>query len=132
MAANQFLTEMADEHYMHIEFVPGNYESNPGFEYFVLVIKVGEGQTRNPAKVKAWIVSADVWKGVTVTTVGFRKVEALALETLQSMKDKGDHISLVGYDISVKVDLETEANEPPHHLIYLDWKPTSSLPVTEE
>ena len=33
-----FFLRLAYERYMHIEFVPGNYESNPSFKYFVLVI----------------------------------------------------------------------------------------------
>jgi hypothetical protein len=130
MAANQFLLEMADDRHMHIEFVPGNYESNPSFKYFVLVIQVGDEKKRDHANVSAQIVSADVWEGVTVTMLGFRKREALALEALPP--EKGTHISLVGYDMSVSVRLVTEPNQQPYHLVYLDWEEATSLTVTNE
>jgi hypothetical protein len=140
LAANQFLLEMAYERYMHVEFVPGNYESNPGLKYFVLAIQVGDEKKRDhekkrdPRYVSARIVSADIWEGITVTTLGFQKREALALEALPHMKGTGDsdHISLVGYDISVSVRLVAEPKEQPYHLVYLDWEATSSLPVTNE
>jgi hypothetical protein len=134
LAANQFLVEMAYERYMHVEFVPGNYESNPGLKYFVLAIEVGDEKKRDPRNVLARIVSADIWEGITVTTLGFQKREALALEALPHMKGTGDsdHISLVGYDISVSVRLVAEPKEQPYHLVYLDWEATSSLPVTNE
>jgi hypothetical protein len=124
LAANQFLLEMAYERHMHIEFVPGNYESNPSFKYFVLVIKVGHEKKRDPAVVSVRIVSADVWQGVNVTMFGFRGKEALALEALPLMKGTADsgHVSLVGYDISVSVRLVAESNEQPCHLVYLDWE----------
>jgi hypothetical protein len=134
MAANQFLLEMAYDRHMHIEFVPGNYESNPSFKYFVLVIQVGDEKKRDHANVSARIVSADVWEGVTVTMLGFQRKEALALEALPPMKGTGDsdHISLEGYDISVSVRLVTEPNEQPYHLVYLDWEAATSLSVTNE
>jgi hypothetical protein len=134
LAANQFLLEMAYERHMHVEFVPGNYESNPGLKYFVLAIQVGDEKKRDPRNVSARIVSADIWEGITVTTLGFQKREALALEALPHMKGTGDsdHISLVGYDISVSVRLVAEPKEQPYHLVYLDWEATSSLPVTNE
>jgi hypothetical protein len=122
LAANQFLLEMAYECHMHIEFVPGNYESNPSFQYFVLVIQLGNEHGRNPAMVSVRIVSADVWQGMNVTMLGFRRKEALAFEALPPMKDTGDHISLVGYDMSVSVELVTEPNEQPYHHVHLDWK----------
>jgi len=134
LAANQFLLEMAYERHMHVEFVPGNYESNPGLKYFVLAIQVGDEKKRHSRDVSARIVSADVWERITVTTLGFQKREALALEALPHMKGTGDsdHISLVGYDISVSVRLVAEPKEQPYHLVYLDWEATSSLPVTNE
>ena len=80
------------------------------------------------------IVSADVWQEVNVTMLGFRRREALALETLPPMEGTGgsDHISLVGYDISVSVRLVTEPKEQPYHLVYLDWEAITSLSVTNE
>jgi hypothetical protein len=51
------------------------------------------------------------------------------------MEGVGDfrHISLMGYDISVTVEPVTEpTNEQPCHLVYLDWKATTSLPITDE
>jgi Heterokaryon incompatibility protein (HET) len=130
MAANQFLTEMSYERHMQIEFVPGNYESNPSFKYFVLVIQVGDEKRRDPAVVSARIVSADVWEGVTVTMLGFRKKEALALEAMSP--ETGTRISLVGYDISVSVRLVTEPNEQPFNLVYLDWEEGPSSDVTTQ
>jgi hypothetical protein len=124
LAENQFLLEMADERHMHIEFVPGNYESNPSCKYFVLVIQVGEAHGRNPATVSVRIVGADVWQGINVSMLRFRRKESLALEALPPMKKGGDsdHISLVGYDISVSVELVTEPNEQPTIMYILTGK----------
>jgi hypothetical protein len=123
IAANQFLLEMAYERHMHIEFVPGNYESNPSFKYFVLVIQVGDATKRDPTKVSVRIVSTEVWQGVNANpTLGFRRKEALAFEALPPVTGHSDHISLVGYDISVSVEVVTEPNEQPFHHVYLDWK----------
>lgn len=118
LAAYQFLLEMTYERHMHIEFVPENYESNPSYKYFALVIQSGDENKRDPAMVSVRIVSADVWQGINV------KREALALDALDSLKGTGgsDHISLVGYNISVSVRLVTEPNKQPYHLIYLDWE----------
>ena len=115
---------------MHIEFVPGNYKSNPGFKSFVLVIQIGNAKKRDPANVSVRIVSAEVWEGVTITMLRSRKREALALEALPPRQ--GNHISLVGYDISVSVRLVREPNEQPYNLVYLDWEETTSLPDTNE
>jgi hypothetical protein len=122
ITANQFLLEMAYERHMHIEFVPGNYGSNPTSKYFVLVIQVGGGNKRDPATVSVRIVSADVWQGINVTMLGLQGKEALAFQGLAPMKGGSDHISLTGYDISVSVQLVTEPNEQPYHLLYLDWE----------
>jgi hypothetical protein len=130
MAANQFLTEMAYERHMHIEFVPGNYESNPSFKYFVLVIQVGDERDRDPANVSVRIVSADVWEGVTVTMLGPRRREAMVLEALSPTEELVDHIELVGYDILVSVRLVTEPNEQPYHLVHIHWEATTSLSLT--
>jgi len=134
IAANQFLLEMAYERHMHIEFVPGNYDSNPSFKYFVLVIQVGDHSQRDLAMVSVRIVSADIWEGTTITSssLGFRRRESLVLESLPLIKGTGDadSISLAGYDISVSVQLVTEPNEQPYHLVYLDWEATTALPVT--
>jgi hypothetical protein len=132
IAANQFLLEMAYDRHMHIEFVPGNYDSNPSFKYFVLVIQVGDHSQRDPAMVSVRIVSADIWEGTTITSssLGFRRRESLVLESLPLIKGAGDadSISLAGYDISVSVQLVTEPNEQPYHLVYLDWEATTALP----
>ncbi len=133
LAANQFLLEMAYQRYMHIEFAPGNYESNPTFKCFILVIQVGDKKKRDAAMVSVRIVSADIWQGLKVTMLGFGGREALALKELPPIKgqDDSDRISLVGYDISVSVRLVTEPNEQPYHLLYLNWEATKSLSVTE-
>lgn len=132
LAANQFLLEMAYERHMHIEFVPGNYESNPSFKYFVLVIQVGDRNLRDPSMISVRIATADIWEGINVPMSGFRKKEALTLEMLPSAEDTVDsgHISLVGYDILVSVRLVTDPNEQPYHLVYLDWETTTSVSVT--
>jgi hypothetical protein len=121
LAAYQFLLEIAYERHMHIEFVPGNYESNPSYKYFALVIQSGDENKRDPAMMSVRIVSADVWQGIN------ERREALALEALPPIKGtrESDHISLVGYDISVSVRLVTEPNQQPYHLVYLDWEATS-------
>jgi len=125
-AANQFLLEMAHERHMHVEFVPGNYESNPSSKFFVLAIEIGvnKKQKRNPSVVSARIISADIWQGLNVTMLGFRGREALALDALPPPKATGDsdYISLAGYDISVSVRLVTEPNEQAYHLVYIDWE----------
>jgi len=130
VAANQFLLEMAYERYMHIEFVPGNHESNPGFKYFVLVIQLGDERKVDPAMVSVRIVSADIWEGVTDTSPGFRRRESLVLEALPFMKGRGDSksISVAGYDISVSMRLVTESNEQPHHVVYLDVRTHFIIP----
>jgi hypothetical protein len=117
---------------MQIEFVPRNYESNPSFKYFVLVIQIGDVNKRDPAKVSVRIVSADVWHGVNVTILGFRRKEALALEALPPVKGTGDRISLVGYDISVSVELVTKPNEQPYHHVYLNWEATSPSLISDD
>jgi hypothetical protein len=126
LPANQFLLEMASERHMHAEFVPGNYESNPDFKHFVLVIQVGDDMKRDPLMVSVRIVSTDIWQRLNTTMFGFQGKEALAIEALQSTKGGGtfDHISLVGYDISVSVQLVREPGELPYHHVYLDWKTT--------
>ena len=128
MPANQFLLEMASERHMHIEFVPGNYETNPHFRYFILVIQVGDDINRDPSMVSAAIVSAEIWQGLTTNMFGFRGKEALAIEELQAIKGEKnvDHTSLAGYDISVSAQLVTEPNELPYHHVYLDWNATTS------
>ena len=98
IAANQFLLEMAYERHMHIEFVPGNYDSNPSFKYFVLVIQVGDHSQRDLAMVSVRIVSADIWEGTTITSssLGFRRRESLVLESLPLIKGTGDADMWVG------------------------------------
>ncbi|KAN0099596.1 Heterokaryon incompatibility protein (HET) domain containing protein [Hyaloscypha variabilis] len=129
-AGSQFLLEMSYERHMHIEFVPGNYESNPSFRYFVLVIQIGDDRNRDPANVSVRISSAEVWEGVTVTMLGSRKREALALEALPP--EQGNHISLVGYAISVSVKLVREPKEEPYNLVYLNWEEVTSIPSAND
>jgi hypothetical protein len=130
VATSQFLLEIAYERHMHILFVPGTYESNPSSKYFVLVIQVGDGNKRDPATVSVRIVNADVWQGINVTMLGLRGKEGLELQELPPMNGDSDHISFVGYDISVSVRLMTEPNEQPYHLLYLDWEANGDDEVT--
>jgi hypothetical protein len=134
LAASQFLLEMSHEHHMHIEFTPGNYESNPSFKYFVLIFQIGNEIKRDPAMVSVQMISDDVWQGMNVTMVGFQNREVLTLQSLSRMKGTGDShkLSLVGYDISVSVRLVTEPNEQPYHLVYLDWESKTSSLVNNE
>jgi hypothetical protein len=80
------------------------------------------------------IVSDDVWQGINVSMLRFRRKESLALEALPPMKKRGDsdHISLVGYDISVSVELVTEPNEQPYHHVYLNWEATSPSLMSDD
>lgn len=126
LIGGQFLVEMASERYMHIEFVPGNYETNPNYEYFVLVIQVGDEArwNRDPSRVSVRIVDSKTWPGVNATPFQFASKEALALESLPK-KDKGDNrperISMVGYNMTVSVRLVNQWNHIPYHIVYLDW-----------
>ncbi|PMD37448.1 hypothetical protein L207DRAFT_531735 [Hyaloscypha variabilis F] len=129
IAAHQFLLHMSYERYMYIEFVPGNHKSNPGLKYFALVIQVGDESSRDLSSVSLRIVSAEVWERLTVTMLGSRKREALAFETLPP--EERNHISLVGYDISVSVKLERGPKEQPYNLVYLDWEEVTSIPTTK-
>ncbi|KIW29224.1 uncharacterized protein PV07_05049 [Cladophialophora immunda] len=119
---------MASERHMHVEFIPGNYESNPDFKYFVLVIQVGDDMKRDPSMVSVRIVSAEIWEGLNATTFGFPGKEASAIEALPAIKgeESVNRISLAGYDISVSVQVVAEANELPYHHVYLDWKTSTS------
>lgn len=121
--AGQFLVEMATEQYMHIEFAPGEYRTNPDMEYFVLVIQVGDGKKRNAKQVSAHIVSGQIWPGVNATPFRFAFRENLALRALEKTPGGGDstRISLVGYDISMSVEVVQGDDGVPYHSIYLDW-----------
>ncbi|KAH8894616.1 hypothetical protein GQ53DRAFT_744728 [Thozetella sp. PMI_491] len=131
LPANQFLLEMSYERFMHIEFVPGNYESNPTFEYFVLLIQAGTDKRRgrDAAIASVQIASAELWQGLNVARFGFKGKESLALKHLESLNggEPSHRISLLGYDISVSMQQVAELNEEPYHLVYLDWEPTPSL-----
>ncbi|KAG6027117.1 hypothetical protein E4U41_001050 [Claviceps citrina] len=134
LIGGQFLVEMASEQYMHIVFVPGNYKSNPRFEYFVLVIQVGgDGADglRDARQVSVRVVNSDIWPGVNATPFQFVSKEALALAALppqtsgSAAPDGGgpptERISLVGYDMCISVRLVVQKNGIPYHLIFLDW-----------
>ena len=128
LAANQFLLEMTYDRYMHVEFVPGSYDTNPDFEHFVLVIQAGgeKPRERDSAIVSARIVSANIWKGLNVTTFGAAEREVLAIKAVRSMEGTrpSDRISLRGYDISVSARRMAEPGKQPYHLVYLDWTAT--------
>jgi hypothetical protein len=128
----QFLVEMATEQYMHIEFAPGEYKSNPQMEYFVLVIQVGDGKRRNPSKVSTHIVNSRIWPGVNATPFRFAFKENLALRALAGTeKNEGSNrISMVGYDISMSAEVVQQSDGVPVHSIYLDW--VKSLTIIPE
>jgi hypothetical protein len=127
----QFLVEMATEQYMHIEFAPGEYKSNPEMEYFVIVIQVGDGKRRNPSKVSTHIVNSRIWPGVNATPFRFAFKENLALRALAGTeKNEGSNrISMVGYDISMSAEVVQQSDGVPVHSIYLDWvKSLTTIP----
>lgn len=132
----QFLVEMASERYMHIEFVPGNYQTNPNYEYFVLVIQVGgeEMWNRDDSKVSVRVVNSKIWPGVNATPFQFASKEALVLEALPK-KEKGDNrperISMLGYNMSVSVRIMNQWNGIPYHLVYIDWWESDAAPTTK-
>ncbi|OWT43367.1 HET domain protein [Pochonia chlamydosporia 170] len=125
LIGGQFLVEMASERYMHIEFVPGNYKSNPNFEYFVLVIQVGDDGGRDPSRISVRIVDSKIWPGVNATPFQFASKEALALQAIPP-KEMGDSrpewISMVGYEMTVSVQQVNQWNDVPYHLVHIDWR----------
>jgi len=126
LAANQFLLETTPVPYLYVEFVPGNYETNPDLKYFVLEIQVGNEQSRNPAIMSIRIISAETWLGLNRTLLGWRG-RGKVLHTAQTA-ESSSRISLVGYDILMSVQLVTEKSRLPYHHVYLDWK----VAATEE
>ncbi|KAG5984603.1 hypothetical protein E4U55_004045 [Claviceps digitariae] len=128
LIGGQFLVEMASEQYMHIVFVPGNYQTNPRFEYFVLVIHVGgaaESETRDARHISVRVVNSNLWPGVNETPFQFASKESLALASLAPKADADtspERIYLVGYDMSISVKLMMQKNGVPYHLVFLDWK----------
>ncbi|KAK2616417.1 hypothetical protein QQS21_000659 [Conoideocrella luteorostrata] len=131
LIGGQFLLEMASEQYMHIAFVPGNYETNPQFKYFVLVIQLGGGAVRDPSRISVKIVNSDIWPGVNETPFQFTSKESLALRAIAprptTTGDGLESISLAGYYMWVSVTLETQKNGLPYHLVYIDWKESAFL-----
>ncbi|KAG5922145.1 hypothetical protein E4U42_005594 [Claviceps africana] len=128
LIGGQFLVEMASDRYMHVVFVPGNYRSNPRFDYFVLVMQVGgaaAGHARDSSRLSVRIVPSHLWPGVNDTPFQFASKEALALSSLGEAPaaDPGpERISLVGYDMCVSVRLVVQNNGVPYHFVFLDWK----------
>ncbi|KAK3191667.1 hypothetical protein K4F52_002482 [Lecanicillium sp. MT-2017a] len=120
----QFLVEMASEQYLHIEFVPGNHETNPHYEYFVIVVVVGSAEgRRDPSRISARIVSSRIWPGANATPFQFASKEVLALQSLPAKTGGGpERLSLVGYDMWLTVSLNWQHDGVPYHLIYLDWE----------
>jgi hypothetical protein len=127
LIGGQFLVEMASERYMHVEFVPGNHKSNPNYEYFVLVIQVGDYSRRDASKISVRIVDSKIWPGVNATPFQFASKESLALQALPSKDDsRPEWISMLGYEITVSVKQVNQWNHVPYHLIYLDWRETKT------
>ncbi|KAG6007739.1 hypothetical protein E4U21_005578 [Claviceps maximensis] len=136
LIGGQFLVEMASEEYMHVVFVPGNYQSNPRFEYFVLVMQVGgmgttaatatDSNVRDSRQISVRVVNSHLWPGVNETPFQFAAKESLALMSLPPKSNSElagpERISLVGYDICVSVKLVVQDNGVPYHLVFLDWK----------
>ena len=125
VAGNQFLLETASETFMHIEFIPGTYASNPYFKSFVIMIQVRDGRKRDPAGIRARIVRIETWQSLKVSALGFRGNGINSLQALKGVEDFNS-VSIAGYDISVSVRLQEEPNEAPCHLVYLDWMETAS------
>lgn len=106
---------------MRIEFAPGEYASNPGMEYFVIVVQVGDGKRRDPRRVSAHIVSSRVHEGINATPFEFAFRENLALRAVEKLGERSSTISMVGYDISMGVEVVEQADGVPYHSVYLDW-----------
>ena len=120
MGACQFLTEMASQQFMHIEFIPGDEESNPDLKYFILVLQVGDDDVADPTKVDARIVSAEYWGKTHATAFHTSFKERLTMRRLKS--EEGGSTELLGYEIEVSVQLETKRNEQPYNAVYINWK----------
>ncbi len=126
----QFLVEMASEQYLHVEFVPGNHETNLNYEYFVIVFRVGLGERWDPSRISARIVTSSIWPGANATPFQFASNGVLALRSLpaKSLADDGrERISLAGYDMWLTVSLNWQHDGVPYHLIYLDWEESNSI-----
>ena len=119
MADNQFLLALEPEPYLHIEFVPGNYSTNPNLEYFVVAVRIGNEMTANPAVVTARLLTGESLQGVNRTWLGFRGENSSAVHSIQGANDP-HRISISGYAITMSLEL-VRRNGMSHHLIYLDW-----------
>ncbi|TQS32791.1 hypothetical protein Golomagni_06884, partial [Golovinomyces magnicellulatus] len=138
--SGQFLVEMASEKHMHIEFVPGNYDTNPNYEYFVIAIQIIDKDTDNTKqRIAVQLINSKDWPGVNHTPIqweSMKGVGALLLEqgaynhhkksqkqTESEIRESDRRISMVGYDISVSVEaVKKPEDEEPYHLIYLHWE----------
>ncbi len=114
---------------MYIEFIPGNYATNPKFEYFVLVIHVGgNGRLRDTSKISVRIIDGKLWPGINTAPFKYAHTErALRSMTGKNHQGNSDSISLVGYDITVRVDTAIRSDTTPYHSIYLDWEKATRL-----
>ena len=121
LAANQFLVQLGASPEMHIEFAPGCYSTNPGMKSFILIIRVYK-EDQNLKRIKAQIVSAETWNGASRTELGFRGNGLSEIPYAQGTETSS--ISIVGYDIKMRVDLVRERGQLDYHLIYLDWELT--------
>jgi len=126
LAANQFLLNIARPSQMHVEFVPGNYETNPDRTYFVIVISDGGENIQSPARVSARIVSAETWLRMSRTAFRFGETGGSKPPFTSSTEDSV-HISLAGHDITISMQLVREKDQAPYHHVYLDWKKSESF-----
>ena len=119
MADNQFLLALEPQPFLHIEFVPGNYSTNPKIEYFVVAIRIGDPTTIDPAVVSARLITGESLQGVNRTWLGFRGENSSAVHSIQEANDP-HRISLLGYEITMSLEKAWQDNTI-YHLIHLDW-----------
>lgn len=138
--SGQFLVEMASEKHMHVEFVPGNYDTNPNYEYFVIAIQVIDKDAEDPRKRMAVkLIDSKDWPGVNHTPIQWENMKGVGALLLEEgaynhhqktqkqkeseVRDSDTRISMVGYNMSVSVEVVHRQDEPePYHLIYLHWE----------
>ena len=111
--------------FLCIEFVPGNHAKNPESQYFVIIIYVGDDGTRSPARISARLLSANSWDQSNKSLLGFRHAGSIPCQddtTSRLAGESTDRISLVGYDISLPLQLIAESGFTSYHHVYIDWQ----------
>jgi len=130
-AASQFLIQVASPPEMHIQFIPGSYETNPEMKFFVLVIRADNDRKRGARKLEVRVVSADAWRGVNRSEIGFRGNGISEIPMTEDVSDDSK-ISIAGYDMAMSVELVKDRGWADHYCIFLDWEVSDATRCTEE